>query len=139
MFLVYRPADEDEQRWEVKLGKLRTMECEAIEKRTGMDYGTTFKEKLLRGNALARRAFLWTMLRRSHPTLRFEDVDFSDDELELQLDKDEIAESREKIAAAEGLDETERAMMLAVLDEQLETAPEAPGKAQSSTSESATG
>src|SRR5690349_14550535 len=109
MFLTYQPDGQTEpRRWTLNLGKLRSMEIEAIEKATGFNYGTDFKDKLLRGNGLARRALLWTLQRREHPTLKFADVDFADDELQLEMDVDELAESRAAIADAD-LPEAEKA------------------------------
>lgn len=130
MHLVYTPEGGEEQRWEYRPGRLRVMEMEAIDRHTGMSYATEFKAELIKGNTRARRALLWTMLRRSHPTLKFDDVDFADDELRLERDQAEIAE---EIAAVEGmadLPEADRLMTLAVLRQQLATAPEPPaGKA----------
>jgi hypothetical protein len=146
MFLTYRPDGQDEQRWEVKLGKFRSMEIEAIEKVTGLDYGTAFKDKLIKGNGLARRALLWTLQRREHPTIRFADIDFADDELQLELDRDELLQSREAIADADGIGPDEKAMALSLIDAQLadfderrEAAGDDPGKAPTPSDASSTG
>lgn len=139
MYLTYRPEGSTEpRRWHIQLGRLRVFDTEAIEKATGMDYGSDFKQRLLQGNVRARRALLWIMLRREHPTLKYADVDFADDELLLEQDRDELAATRAEIAASTELAEANRAALLAVIDQQLATAPEAPGKAPSPSSGDAT-
>lgn len=138
MYLIYRPDGGEEQRWTFQLGKLRSMEIEAIEKVTGLKYGTEFKETLLKGGALARRALLWTFQRRTHPTLRFADVDFADDELALDMDRDEWAEIRAATEKAPGMDDETRQQLLAAIDQSIESADEAPGKASTSSSATST-
>jgi len=138
VYLRYTPEGSEPQEWPIDLGKLRTMEVEAIEKVTGLDYGVEYKQRLLKGNGRARRALLWTLLRRRHSTLRFEDVDFADAELELGMDKGELAEMRKTLTEVP-MDEGERAIALSLIDQQIETAPEAPGKALSPSGADATG
>ena len=150
MILVYAPADGDEQRWEFQLGRLRVMEIEAIEKRTDMAYDTEFRENLLKGQVRARRALLWTMLRRQHPTLRFDDVDFAADELRLEFDRSEWQSMYDDVAAAAGLSDEDREFRLALIGAEiakLDGGPagehsdvdEAAGKAPSAESATATG
>ncbi|WFF07257.1 hypothetical protein O7622_01250 [Micromonospora sp. WMMD1076] len=133
MFLVYRPEGGEEQRWEYRPGRLRVMEMEAIEQHTGLAYATDFKAQLLKGQTSARRALLWTMLRRQHPTLKYADVDFYDDELLLERTKSEIeAEIAEVERLPDGdLSPEDRMLTLAVLRQQLADAPDDPGKALS--------
>jgi hypothetical protein len=139
VFLVYKPEGQEEQRFEFHPGRIKAAEMEAIEKRTGMPYGSEFKQQLLAGSALARRALLWTMLRRVHLSLRFEDVDFFDDELLLERDKAEIDREIGELEKFEGISDTDRAMALSILRGQQETAPDAPGKALVNGSVVATG
>jgi hypothetical protein len=131
MYLVYRPEDGEEQRWTFNPKKIRAAEAEALEKRTGWDF-EEFGLHLLKGSVLARRALLWTYLRRVHHTLRFEDVDFAVGEVELQYDKDELTLMREQVEKTHGGSDAERVQMLAALDEQIADAPEAEGKASAS-------
>lgn len=138
MYLTYRPDGGEPQSWTVNLGKLRSLETEAIEKVTGLDYGTDFKQKLLKGNTLARRALLWTMLRRTHPTVRFGDVDFADDELQLQMDRQELTDVRQRLLDTD-MPEAERSLALQMIDFELITAPEPAGKAPANASENGTG
>lgn len=133
MFLVYTPEGGDEQRWEYRPGRLRTMEMEAIEKHTGLAYASEFKAALLKGQTSARRALLWTFLRRRHPTIKYTDVDFYDDELILERTKGEIDAEITEVERLADTDITaeERLLTLAILRQQRETAPDDPGKAGS--------
>lgn len=138
MFLKYTPDGGDEQKWTFKLGKLRSMETEAIEKLTGLDYGVPFKQALMQGNTRARRALLYTFLRRQHPTIRFADVDFADDELVLDMDVEEWQEMRAEVERSTTVDESTKAEVLAAIDASIAEADPAPGKALEKTDESAT-
>ncbi len=128
MFLVYKPEGGEEQRWLYNPGRLRTQEMFAIERHPGLKYGGEFKQALMQGATLARQALLWTFLRRDHPTIKFADVDFFDEELELQRDKDELEAEIAALEENTDLDETTRSISLHVLRGQLATAPYAPGK-----------
>lgn len=139
MILIYRPEGQEERRWTFQPGRLKVADMEAIQKRTGMPYGTEFKAKLLQGDVVARRALLWLMLRRDHPITRWEEVDFYDDELTLERDRDELAEEIAAVEEFGGISDEDRATALAVLRQQLETAPEAPGKAPATSSDEPTG
>lgn len=136
MLFKYKPADGDSQEWVIDFGKMRSMEAEAIERQTGMAFRTSFLQSLERGSMLATRALLWTMLRRVHPTLKFPDVDFAVEEVEIVPDRAELLEAREKALADESMEEAYRAQVLAEIDKRLAEAPEPEGKA-SSPSESA--
>lgn len=134
MKLVYTPDGDQEQSWVYKPGKVRAGDAELIERRSGMPWGE-FNQALARGSILCRRALLWHFLRRTHPTLRFEDVDFALDELKLEFDREELAAVREQVATTklpEGTPEELRDVMLAELDKQVAEAPEPEGKASAS-------
>ncbi len=139
MYLRYTPEGSDTTEWVVNLGKLRTFDVEAIERVSGMAYGSDFKQNLMKGNGVARRALLWVMLRKAHPTLKYGDVDFADDELVLQLDADELGELRAAVEASTSISEADKALALEALDADMRTAPAAPGKALSPSDASSTG
>lgn len=126
MFLVYQPDGEDERRWVIKPRRMSNFEAEAIEKRTGMTF-EQFGEALLRGSTLARRALLWTMLRREHPTVKFEDVSFAMGELRIEQDRQELLAMREMLATDyEFESEAIRSLALAQVDKQIAEAPDDP-------------
>ncbi|MEV4705024.1 hypothetical protein [Actinoplanes sp. NPDC049316] len=128
MFLIYTPEGQEEQRWLYQPGRLKTNEMIAIERRTGLKYGGQFKQDLMQGGTLARKALLWTFLRRTHHTISFDDVDFYDDELQLVMDRDELTAEIEALESFDGITEDERRAGLALLRQQLAEAPYAPGK-----------
>ncbi|HEY9351867.1 MAG TPA: hypothetical protein VIP28_01395 [Nocardioides sp.] len=120
MFLIYQPEGQSEPtRWRYNPRRLMAVEREDIERRTGKDY-SEFTTAVLAGNALCRRALLFTYLRRDHPKTRFEDVDFAWDELTLEYSKQEWQQMRDQLP--ERLHGDQLAAALVTIDEQLETA-----------------
>lgn len=131
MILTYQPEGSTEPTvWTFDLGKFRTGDMESLEKRTGMDYATTFKQSLFTGNTRCRRALLWLLLRRDLHTIRYEDVDFADDELMIEMDTAEWAIARDAVAKDKTLSDEDRADALAAIDSASAEAPEPPGKSQ---------
>ncbi|MDX2679297.1 hypothetical protein [Streptomyces soliscabiei] len=131
MYLVYKPEGSDEpKRWKYQPKKLMSAEREMLEKYTGRDF-TDFSQAVLKGNAKCRRALLYLYLKREHPTLKFDDVDFAWDELTLEHSKGELQLMREQLSDTvppEQLDSVR-----AKLDEEIAEAYEDPdeeGKAQ---------
>lgn len=131
MYLVYSPEGSDEpQRWKYNPRKLMSAERESIERLTGSSW-TEFTQKVVQGSSLCRRALLYTFLKRANPPLKFDDVDFAWDELELAYSKGELQEMRG--AAADSAPADMRAAVLARIDEQIAEAfedPDEEGKAQ---------
>lgn len=142
MYLAYRPEGQDtEQEFHFHPRRtLRFAEMEAIERRTGWTYDQ-FLQQLLAGSVIARRALLWTFLRRQHPTLKIEDIDFTAEQVELRRDTDEIDAELAALADMDGLPEADRAAAEAMLRAQRATAPAppGPGKAQPQNGAAATG
>ncbi|MCZ4099841.1 hypothetical protein [Streptomyces sp. H39-C1] len=89
MFLVYQPeGSEEPQRWSYNPRKLMDVEREVIERRTEMTFAE-FTQAVVKGSSLARRALLFVMLKREHPTTKYDDVHFLWDELKLEYSKQE--------------------------------------------------
>ncbi|WP_329187051.1 hypothetical protein [Actinacidiphila glaucinigra] len=121
MFLIYTPEDGEPQRFRYVPQKLMTAEREALERRSGQDFAD-FTKGVLNGNAVCRRALLWVLLKRQHPTLRYEDVDFAWDELELQYSKQEYELMRSNLietgtASPEQIDAINREIATAIDEE----------------------
>lgn len=90
MNITYKPEGGTEQSWVFKPAKVRQSEAEVIEARAGCDWDT-FITKVQEGASRARRVLLWHLMRREHPTLRYEDTpDFLVGELVVQFDADEL-------------------------------------------------
>ncbi|MGW1762754.1 hypothetical protein ACWCQL_01455 [Streptomyces sp. NPDC002073] len=120
MFLIYQPEGQTEPtRWTYNPRKLMSIEREDIERRTGKNF-SEFTAAVLAGNSLCRRALLFTFLRRDHPKIRFEDVDFAWDELKLQYSRQEWEQMRAKVLETQHGDQL--AASLAVIDAEIETA-----------------
>lgn len=133
MQFTYRPDGAEAKVWEFKPNKLMSPESEAIERLTGWTF-PEWQEYLDRGSVRAFHALLYVFMKRDIPTLKYDEVQFSMSEVELDLDqgeKDEIvARLRERAAAGEMLTEGEAAV-LSVLggDTVIDVAPDAPATA----------
>lgn len=131
MYLVYKPeGTEEPKRWRYQPKKLMSPERELLEKLTSKNF-TEFTVDVQKGNSRCRRALLFIYLKREHPTLKFEDVDFAWDELTLEHSKGELLLMREQLpdsVAPEQLD-----AVRGKLDEEIAAAyddPDEEGKAQ---------
>lgn len=131
MYLVYSPDGSDgPKRWKYNPRKIMSVERENIERRTDRTW-SQFTKDVVEGSSICRRALLYTFLKREHPTLKYDDVDFAWDELKLEHSKAELEELRATVAEEATGDM--RAAMLARLDADIAEAyedPEEEGKAQ---------
>jgi hypothetical protein len=131
MYLVYNPEGSDEpKRWKYQPKRLMSAEREMLERFTGKNF-TEFSQDVLKGNSKCRRALLYLYLKREHPTLKFDDVDFAWEELELEHSKGELLLMRENVAESVPADQL--AAVLEKLDQEIAEAYEDPdeqGKAQ---------
>lgn len=125
MYLVYQPEGSDEpKRWRYDPKKLMSAEREMLERQTGRDF-SEFTQAVMKGNSGCRRALLFMFLKREHPgKVRYEDVDFAWDELQLEYSRAELVLIREK--AAENAAADQRAAILAGLDQEIANAYEDP-------------
>ncbi|SES20881.1 hypothetical protein [Lentzea albida] len=140
MIVTYTPDGGDRQEWEWNPDKVRAVEGELIEKRFGDTYDK-FKVAVQSGSIKARRVLLWHLLKRAHPTLRHEDLDFEASELKVEMTRGELELMKSRVAKAKGMDEATREQMLGALDSEIEEAPagDTEGKALSKPSSDATG
>lgn len=122
MFLVYHPEGSDEPtRWRYDPRKLMSAEREMLERRTGRDF-TDFTKGVQSGNSLCRRALLFMFLKRDHPGVKWEDVDFAWDELRLEHSRQELELIREQVV--KNLTGDQLAAALEQLDAEIAEAPE---------------
>jgi hypothetical protein len=120
VYLIYEPeGSEEPQRFKYNPNKLMSVEREALEKRTGKDF-SAFTQAVLAGNSLCRRALLFLFLKRAHPGVRWEDVDFSWEELTLEYSRQEYQAMRDAISEAGG--SPEQAAQLESIDREMATA-----------------
>jgi hypothetical protein len=123
MIVTYKPADADEQQWTFTPRKFPSHEAEAIENVTGWTWDE-FAGQVMKGSVRARRALLWILLRRQHPIIKFADIAFNTDELELEMDLDELTAMRVELDKI--TDEQVREMALRQIDEQIAEAQAGP-------------
>lgn len=127
MYLIYHPeGDAEPQRFRYNPRKIMSAEREWIERRTEMNW-SEFTKEVVAGSSLCRRALLYTFLKRDHAKVKWEDVDFAWDELQLEYSKAELINLRSSIA------DSAPPAVLEKFDEQIEAAFEDPddgGKAQ---------
>jgi len=129
MWITYRPEGQAACEWWFRFEKCSDTEAEMIERRAGLDWDEV-AERFRKGNRAARRAVLWTLLRREHHTLKYEDVHFTSEELTVDMDAQEISvwvEAAEKQRQEQGLT-ADQESALAVLKAAAVTARPAPGK-----------
>jgi len=88
---VYTPEGADPQEWEFDPLKLMSPEAEAIEKHCNMIYGQ-WAQYVTQGSILAIHGLLYVLLKRSRPTLKWDEVQFSLSEVEFKFSDDEEAE-----------------------------------------------
>ncbi|MFC8002912.1 hypothetical protein ACFUCH_03590 [Streptomyces olivaceus] len=124
MKITYTPEGAEEQVFEYNPNKLMSAEREALEKRTGQSF-QAFSLGVVRGNALCRRALLHVLLKRQHPTIAFDDVDFCWDELTVEMTKGEITLMVERLREKPGNDD-----MIEVMLSEYDNAPDDEGKAR---------
>lgn len=131
MYLSYQPeGSEEPQRWKYLPKKLMSVERELIEKLTGKNF-SEFTVDVQKGNSRCRRALLFIYLKRDHPQLKFDDVDFAWDELTLENSKGELELMREQLIEVVPADQLDA--VRAKLDAEIAQAfddPDEQGKAE---------
>lgn len=145
MRVVYDPENGDRQEWDFDPDRVLQVEAEMIEKRYGDDrkFDVWLKD-LNEGGAKAKKVLLWHLMRRTHHTLRYEDVpNFYMGEVRFDYSLSELAEARERILKLE-MSEERRQILLAEVDSKMTELIdrgelEGSGKAPSNESVSTTG
>lgn len=115
--LTYTPEGAEPKVWDFSFGRLLSPERIAIEKLTGLGW-TEVQRGFFENRGVVVHALLWIMLKRDIPTLRADQVEFCDDEIELDLTDDEVAEAVEGMRAAGDLTR-EQAEALAEMEARL--------------------
>jgi hypothetical protein len=137
MYVTYKPDGGDVQEWSFHPRKMPSNEAEAIERATDMTWAE-FSAQVMKGSVRARRALLWILLRRTHPTLKFADVAFTMDELDMSMDSAELAAMRTELEKVD--DDDVRALALRQIDDEIaEAEAKDSPKVSSSSDESGTG
>lgn len=117
MQLVYAPEGAEAQRWEFDPNKIMNVEAEAIERETGWTF-SEFGQQFLKGSTTARHALLWIMLKRKTPGLKYAEVQFAMDEVDVVFTDEElrvVVKALQDKAASTGLDAQESKALDALL------------------------
>lgn len=96
MRILYTPADGEKREWPFEPQKMLSIEAEAIETVTGWTFNE-FGEKFVAGSTKAQHAVLWVLLRRENRGLKYGQVQFRMDELDVAFDPDELDAMREAL------------------------------------------
>ncbi len=146
MHITYTPEGQSPQRYEFDAKRITMSRAAMLESRfkklSGEDTATIelLRMSAIQGGAAAQRVILWHVLNLEHPTLRIEDVDPLMAEVEVKASKGEIDELRDAVARNTGLNDSQREMILASLDDLRGDAEDSyEGKAPSTDSETSTG
>lgn len=104
--LTYTPEGADPKVWDFTFGRIRFGERAAIEKLTGLGWAGV-QQGFWSNQGEVIHALLWVLLKRDIPNLRAAEVDFMDDEIEIDLNDDEAREAFDKLSAQPTLDDDE--------------------------------
>lgn len=118
MKIIHKPVDGERKEYTFRPGELSNFEAEAIEDRTDWNW-EEFAAKFMNGNMRAYRAALWTCLRRENPRIKYDDVSFRVDEIDVDLEEDEKNRLWARVENDQSLDDDEREAMLSILGEGL--------------------
>lgn len=116
--LTYAPEGADPKVWDFSFGRIKFGERAAIEKATGLGW-VGVQSGFFQNRGEVIHALLWVLLKRDIPTLRADDVDFFDDEIEIDLTDDEAREAVDKLRAQSTLTDDE-AEVLADLEKRFD-------------------
>lgn len=136
MRFSYKPEGADPREWDFDASKLLSPEAEAIERNTGMTY-QEWQDSLRRGSMLAFHGLLYVMLKRSNPTLKWDQVVFSYGEVDFILDEEETRQTIAALEAQDSLTDSEEEA-LRELRASLDAAPKDPPKGPSKNAGSST-
>ena len=114
MKFVYKPEGTEPKKWDFAPRKLLVAELIEIEKRTGLAF-EEWSQRFRSSSALAIHAYLYVMLKRELPTLKWDDLSWTMDEVDFELGDDEASTARAALEAkretAEGLTGDEAALL----------------------------
>ena len=120
MKIIYTPSDGERQEFIFRPGELTNVEAEMIEIQGGEAWDTyeEFGRKFMNGNMRAYRAALWICLKRHQdPKIKFMDVSFRVDQIDVDLEEDEKERIYTAIESDENIDPEQRELMLEMLGE----------------------
>lgn len=131
MKLVYAPEGAEPREFDFDPSRLMSPEIEVIERQTGMTYGQWI-EAMGNGSFTAFHGLLYIMLKRTAPTLKWNDVQFSVSDIDFQMDDEEAAALRKALEdkrQTHGLDDIEEEQLRSLIAEGVELPDDGAGDA----------
>lgn len=98
MQFVYRPEGADPRKWTFDPYRLLSPEVEAVERFTGLAFGEWI-DQVGKGSFLAIHGLLYVLLKRTHPTLKWDEVVFCMADIDFEMDAEERAETIKDLEA----------------------------------------
>ncbi len=92
MQFVYKPEGAEPRRWDFNPAKLMSPEVEAIERHTALAFGEWINQ-VGRGSFVAIHGLLYVLLKRTHPTLKWDEVQFCMEDIDFEMNAEERAEA----------------------------------------------
>lgn len=126
MLFVYKPEGADPRKWEFDPTRLMSPEVEAIERHTGLTF-EGWVEACGKGSFIALHGLLWVLLKRSSPTLKYDEVQFCMADLDFEMDEQERAEMRAELEAKPDRTPAEERVLAELIESGVEAA-EAPAE-----------
>jgi hypothetical protein len=125
MKFVYKPEGAEPKSWDFAPDRLMNAEAEAIERHTGLTFGE-FVDKISATSFLAIHGLLYVMLKRTIPTLKWDEVQFSLADVDFELDDAEAADAVRELADKQKvgtLTDAEQATLTKLLEQGVEASP----------------
>jgi hypothetical protein len=119
MKITYRPTNGPERSFIFRPNELDNRQAELIENVGGEAWATweEFGRKFMMGSIRAYRAALWLLLKEENPRLRFGDVSFQVDQLEVDLEDEEFNRIADALELDENLDPEQREHLMEMMTE----------------------
>lgn len=90
--LTYTPNGADPKVFDFRFRKLVLGECDEIEKRSGLVGIDAVEEAFMKKGSAVVLATLFVLLKRSNPTLKFDSLQITHEELHTDLDDDQAVD-----------------------------------------------
>jgi hypothetical protein len=88
MIVVYKPEGATPREWKFEPTRLMSPEVESLERLTGMTFGN-WMTAVTDGSFTAIHGLLYVMLKRSNPTLKWDEVQFCLDDIDFKWEAEE--------------------------------------------------
>lgn len=119
MKLTFRPTDGEERSFIFRPNELDNREAELIENVGGEAWATweEFGRKFMLGSIRAYRAALWLLLRRENPRIKFGEISFRVDQLDVDLEDDEFKRITDALEQDDTIDPEQREHLKELMSE----------------------